>query len=536
MRVDIVESQIYDRLRGDWTDAGRLRGVSHLLWRTVSQQGNKEALISPERTLTYSQWWYYMLIVADWLLVRGVTQGSRVVLYIPNTVEFYCAYFATWHVGAVVVPLNIYLHSREVAAILDDAQATVIITVASMQEQLEASLAQSKAASKTVLVLDTYLWNFTYDAQDCVDRDTALPPAIRLVEESAVILYTSGSTGVPKGVVLSGKNVIANTIQVRARFERVVGASNNERFLAILPLFHAFSQNASMWLPVMMGATIITVPKIERRSLLQGLAYKPTLFFGFPALFGLLVMMRNAPLNSIKLFVSGADALPDKIRMAFSLVYGRKIVSGYGLTEASPVVAVDGFGQDHPTNMVGRPLIGVTCQIRDTELNPLPFDSVGTLWVKGDNVMQGYYNEPVLTAEVLHADWLNTGDLATIDHEGYVSIVGRSKELIINKGFNIYPQEVENVLLRHPAVFKAAVIAKDEEGGQVPIAYVAVREGARVAPADIDAFCRENLAAYKVPRVVTCLNDLPMTATGKIDKVRLRSASYVATATTKTAP
>ncbi len=522
MSVDIVESQIYDRIREEWDDAGQVRGVNHLLWRAVSKNGNKEALISPERTLTYNQWWYYTLVIADWLAVRDVVQGSRVALYVPNSVEFYCAYFAVWHVGGVVVPLNVYLHAREIAGILSDAQPTVIITVMSLQDQLDAALVQMTSKA-SVIVLDHYLWEFSYDAADCTRRMQALPLALRGSQESAVILYTSGSTGVPKGVVLSGKNVISNTIQVRARLERVIGASKHERFLAILPLFHAFSQNASMWLPVMMGATIITVPKIERRAILQGLACKPTLFFGFPALYGLLVMMRNASLNSIKLFVSGADALPDKIRMAFSLVYGRKICSGYGLTEASPVIAVDGFGQDNPTNMVGTPLIGVSCQIRDAEGNLLPAGTVGTLWVHGDNVMRGYYNESALTAEVLQHGWLNTGDLATIDIHGSITIVGRSKDLIINKGFNIYPQEVENVLLRHPAVFKAAVVARDEEGGQVPIAYVALREGARVAPADITAFCRDNLAAYKVPRVVTCLTDLPMTATGKIDKVKLRS-------------
>jgi len=521
--VDIVEARIYERIREEWMDAGRLRGVNHLLWRAVAKYSSKEALIAPDRTLTYNQWWYYTLIIADWLMVREVTQASRVVLYVPNSIEFYCAYFAVWHIGGVVVPLNVYLHAREIAGILDDAEPTVIITVMSLQDQLEAALAHT-ACKAAVIVLDHYLWEFSYDAADSARRMQALPLALRGVEEPAVILYTSGSTGVPKGVVLSGKNVLSNTIQVRARFERVLGSSHNERFFAILPLFHAFSQNASMWLPVMVGATIITVPKIERRAIVQGLARKPTIFFGFPALYGLLVMMRNAPLNSIKLFVSGADALPDKIRMAFSLVYGRKICSGYGLTEASPVIAVDGFGQDNPTNMVGNPLMGISCQIRDADGALLPAGSVGTLWVHGDNIMTGYYNAPALTAEVLQQGWLNTGDLATMDLYGAITIAGRSKDLIINKGFNIYPQEVENVLLRHPAVFKAAVVAKDEEGGQVPIAYVALREGTRAAPADIAAFCRENLAAYKVPRVVNCLNDLPMTATGKIDKVKLRSS------------
>jgi len=509
--VDTVESRLYNKLRAEWVDAGHIRGVNHLLPRSVALYGDRTALIAPDRTLTYKQLWFYSLVVADWLLTRGVTVGSRVALHIPNSAEFYCAYFAVWHLGAVVVPLNIYLHPREVAAVLADATPVVVITVSSMQGHYDVP----------TIILDSYLWGFAYDEADLVQRQQRLAIAFRGSEETAVILYTSGSSGVPKGVMLSGKNVLTNALQTRARLERVVGSGKRERFLAVLPLFHAFSQNASMWLPVMIGATIITVPKIDRRSLLQGLEHKPTLFFGFPALFGLLVMMRTAPLDSIKLFVSGADALPDKIRMAFSLMYGRKICSGYGLTEASPVVAVDGEGQDHPTNMVGRAVIGMQCQIRDKELNPLPYGTVGTLWVRGDNVMQGYYNDPGLTASVIHDGWLNTGDLATIEQDGAITIVGRSKDLIINKGFNIYPQEVENVLLRHPAIIKAAVVAQDEDGGQVPVAYVAVREGVKVLPAEITAFCRDNLAAYKVPRIVTCLSDLPMTATGKVDKKML---------------
>jgi len=517
-----VELRAYARLLGEIEIDGRLPAVADLLMRASEQFGSQKALIAPDRTLTYAQLLHFSLVMAECLRAHDVEPGERVLLYIPNCTEFYCAYFATWHVGAVAVPLNVYLHAKEVALIFADAQPRVVLTHSSMKPQLDAVLAEM-AVQPAVVVLDTYLWQFAYSAEECAQRLQALPPVRAAEQDSAVILYTSGSTGVPKGVVLSGKNVLSNTLQTRVRFEMMVGSSTSaERFLAVLPLFHAFSQMAGLWLPVMMGASIVVVPKIERRALLQGLALKPTIFFGFPALFGLLIMMRTAPLDSVKFFVSGADALPDKIRMAFSLIYGRKICSGYGLTEASPVVSVDGESQDAPTNVVGRPLVGVRCQIRDEDHNPLPIGKVGVLWVAGDNIMQGYYNAPQLTKEVLHNGWLNTGDLASIDARGMITIVGRSKELIINKGFNIYPQEVENVLLRHPAVFKAAVVAKDEEGDQVPVAYVALREGTIVSAHDISLFCRNNLAAYKVPRVITCMADLPMTATGKIDKQSLR--------------
>ena len=198
-----------------------------------------------------------------------------------------------------------------------------------------------------------------------------------------------------------------------------------------------------MWLPVILGSAIIIVPRIDRRAILNGLQHRPTMFFGFPALYGLLVMMRTAPLESIKLFVSGADALPDKIRMAFALVYGRKICSGYGLTEASPVVAVDNTMYDNPTHVVGTPLQGICAQVRDDNGREVNVGDVGTLWIKGDNVMQGYYGAPEQTASILKNGWLNTGDLASIDQHGAIAIVGRCKDVIINKGFNIYPQEIE---------------------------------------------------------------------------------------------
>ena len=511
----------YEKMRREWVDAGRLRWVSHFLWHAAHTYPLKQALIAPERTLSYDELLFYTLKVAEWLSMRGVKPGDRVVILISNSIDFYCAYLAAWHIGAVAVPLNTYLHAREVVFIMEEAEPAVVLTTAPTAA-IMAEISAAVVPMENRLLVDGYLWHLPYAVGGGQVMAQSLLPVVRAATETAVILYTSGSTGVPKGVVLSGKNVVTNALQARTLFAQVLGDGYSERFLAILPLFHAFSQNASVWLPLMMGATIIIVPRIDRRALLAGLEQKPTIFFGFPALFGLLVMMRTAPVHSIKLFVSGADALPDKIRMAFSLTYGRKICSGYGLTEASPVVAVDIFGQDHATNTVGQPVPGLSCRLLDDaghEVNP---GIVGTLWISGDNIMQGYYRSPELTAQVLQDGWLNTGDLATRSENGLITIVGRCKDLIINKGFNIYPQEVENVLLRHPAVFKAAVIARDEEGDQVPVAYVAVREGVEVQPADLAAFCRDNLAAYKVPRVVTCVTDLPMTATGKIDKGKLR--------------
>ena len=222
--------------------------------------------------------------------------------------------------------------------------------------------------------------------------------------------------------------------------------------------------------------------------------------------------------------MSGADALPDKIRAGFAMIYGRRICSGYGLTETSPVVAINSENEERPTNEVGRPVCGLEMQLRGENGELVEQGSVGTLWLKGGNIMLGYYRSPEATSQILVDGWLNTGDLVSLDAQGRIAIRGRSKDLIIHKGFNIYPQEIENVLLKHPSVFKAAVIGKAEDmSGQVPVAYVAVRSADhKMTEEGLRKLCNEYLAAYKMPRQIICLEDLPMNATGKVDKKQLK--------------
>jgi len=266
------------------------------------------------------------------------------------------------------------------------------------------------------------------------------------------------------------------------------------------------------------------VPKIERRYILEGLEHKPTIFLGVPALYGLLCLMKTAPLDSVRLFVSGGDALPDKIRSAFGLIYRRKLVNGYGLTETTPVISANLDDETVPASNVGAPLIGIECAIRDEQAVDLPQGSIGVLWVKGDNIMLGYYNTPDATAKVLKGGWFNTGDLAYIDSKGRIVITGREKDLIIHKGFNIYPQEIENIILLHPNVIRAAVVGVHDGDGEVPVAFVQLRAADSSAEKDLKKLCTQHLATYKIPRQFYCdTKDLPATATGKIDKKALRA-------------
>ncbi len=207
-----------------------------------------------------------------------------------------------------------------------------------------------------------------------------------------------------------------------------------------------------------MGCTVIIVKKIERRAILEGLMHKPTVFLGVPALFGLMCLMKDASLDSVNYFASGGDAMPDKIRGGFEMIYQRKIAAGYGLSETSPVLTADLDDVTEPTDNVGRPLIGVEIEIRNDKGISVPQDMIGQIWVKGDNVMLGYYNEPEKTAQVIKDGWLDTGDLGYIGRQGKLIVTGRVKDIIVNKGFKIYPQEIENVILMHPDVIRVGVV------------------------------------------------------------------------------
>lgn len=512
------ERVIFARINEECSPSGKMVFVGDLLKRAYEKFPNRVALEAADRTVTYAQLYALAQNLAKKFKEHGVVARSRVIVYAENDVEFYIAYYAALMLRAVVTPVNTFLHEKELAHIVNDAQPILIFVMHKFVEKFEALKSSGLVHDLPQLI-----------TQDVIDWQAGLtelfvqPDVYTTDDELAILLYTSGTTGVPKGVMLSSRNAMSNALQAYARFLQA-GLNNHERFFCVLPLFHAFAQNACIWFPALTGGTVILVARVDRKLILEGLQRNPTVFLGFPALFGLLCLMKTAPLSSVKMFVSGADALPDKIRAGFAMIYGRRICSGYGLSEASPVISVAIENEEQPTNFVGRLVQGVEAQIRDESNQILSKpNEVGTLWVKGDNIMLGYYRAPESTAKILVDGWLNTGDLASINEQGVLAIRGRMKDLIIHKGFNIYPQEVENILLKHPHVFKAAVVGKMEDSsGQVPVAYVAVRStDVRLIEEGLRKLCNEHLAAYKVPRQIICLEDLPMNATGKVDKKQL---------------
>lgn len=505
------EQARFEELLRQMSSDGTLMYAGSLLERAAQLYPQRAALISHDTQITFRQLYFHVCECASLFNDAGVVAGDRVLISLHNSVSFYVAYFAAWHIGAVVVPINTFLIDKELAHIVADAQPKIIIT----DKEREGIF---RALESNTLILTAEDIQTSMHVSDGVTQTVQRGP-----DELCALLYTSGTTGVPKGVMLSSRNIMTNIAQVLSRV--TLAYDQNDKLVAVLPLFHVFAQNICVWISTYCGLSVIIVPKIERRTILESLEHKPTLFIGVPALYGLLCLMKTAPLDSVRLFVSGGDALPDKIRAGFALLYRRRICNGYGLTETSPVLAAALDDEFMPTNTIGRLLPGITCEIRDEWGESVEHGTSGQLWVRGDNVMMGYYNAPDTTADIIKDGWLNTGDLAYMDEKNRLVITGRSKDLIIHKGFNVYPQEIENVLLLHPNVIGAAVVGlPDADVGEYVIAFVQLKTDQHNIEAELKQLCSQHCAPYKIPRqIIASVNELPMTATRKIDKKVLRA-------------
>ena len=485
---------------------GTIMHINQALKNAARLWPHKIALISPTEQVTFRDLYARSCRLGIHLIEQGTKPKDLVLLWCPNDTAFYVAYFAILQIGAVVVPINTMLHAHEVAYIIKDSQAVHLITTKEKSDQLQ------KNNIDTPPITDSKDWN-----QSSTGLKTSLNITIPKTgpDELTALLYTSGTKGQPKGVMLSSKNILTNVLQGVAR----LNPTHEERVCAILPLFHSFAQNSCVWTPILFGATVIVCPRIERKSLLWALGHKPTAFLGVPMLYGLMCKMLTLNLNSIRYFIAGGDILTDKIRAAFALIYGRKLINGYGLTETSPVIAIQDGTNMGSLGAVGSPCLGVEVSIRNQDGTPAPDSTVGNIWVKGENIMLGYYKAAQKTDAIIKNGWFNTGDTGRMTTNGKLVLAGRSKDLIINKGLNIYPQEIENVLQSHNNVLLAAVIGQIMEDGQeLPIAFVQLANKQEEVEQTLRSLCKERLAPYKIPRSVRVIRKMPLTASGKIDK------------------
>ena len=512
LKKNLTEQELYNLLLSAARINDTIMYVGRILQRTAQQVPNRDALIFKDRHVSYKELYARASVLSKQLQDRGIKKHDKVLVLIENSIEFYVAYYAVLQAGCVVAPLNTFLKETELAHIINDAQPALMIT----SPEFIAKLGNAP--------LPAYITTQDISIDTPVDMNATSTPIVDLQpNDMAVLLYTSGTTGFPKGVMLSSTNIMTSIAQAIARIG--TGLQPDEKVFAVVPLFHSFAQNACVWGSLFVGATVILVAKIERRLIQEAMKHQPTIMLGVPALYGLFCLMKTLDFSSVKYFVCGGDALSDKIRMAFELVYQRRLCNGYGLSETSPTICVDLDDVLEPTSCIGKPLCGIECQIRDDSGMPVKRGQIGELWVKGDNVMLGYYNAPELTQATMNNGWFATGDLMYFDPNGKLVITGRIKDLIKSKGIKVYPQEIENVLLSHPQIIAAGVVGQaDDQNGEIVIAFVQSRSANDGLQDELRELCKKNLAAYKVPNYFKISTvALPMTSTGKVDKKQLRA-------------
>jgi long-chain acyl-CoA synthetase len=345
--------------------------------------------------------------------------------------------------------------------------------------------------------------------------------------DTAVIVYTSGTTGKPKGAELSHSNLIQNTILS----ESLYNCSKDDTMLIVLPLFHIFAMTVLMNAALYKGATSILLPRFDAGAVLDSLdKHKITVFAGVPTMYWGLNSYLDANdfdistiKSNLKMCLSGGASLPVTVLEKFEERFDVLILEGFGMSEGSPVVTFNQLDIGRKPGSVGTPVWGVQVKLVDTDGNEVVQGEKGELLYKGHNVMKGYYNNPKATAKTIQNGWLYSGDIAIKDEDGFYFIVDRTKDMIIRGGLNIYPREVETVMMKHPDVSMAAVIGiPDEEMGEEVKAFVVLKENTSATEEELSQFTKDNIAAYKYPRVIEIIKALPMSATGKILKKELR--------------
>ncbi|WP_432825668.1 long-chain-fatty-acid--CoA ligase [Dactylosporangium sp. CA-092794] len=517
-----------------------MRTVTSLLEATAAAYPDRIAIVSGEHRLTYAQVDAAADRVAGLLVARGIRPGDRVALSCPNLPYFPIVYYGILKAGGTVVPLNILLKAGEIAYHLADSGAKAYCCFEGTAElpigaDGHAGFVQTEGCEHFFLLTADPAAPPAVDGVETLDQALAGVDGARAAvpvgeDDIAVILYTSGTTGRPKGAELRHRNIRDNALVSGQLF--AADPERPDRFLCVLPLFHSFGQTVIQNNAFATGGTVVMLPRFEPKTALTlMLKEQVTVFAGVPTMYWSLLGALDGTVDvaalaaGLRVAISGGSGLPTEIHRNFEKQFGITILEGYGLSETSPIASFHPWGEPARPGSIGTPIPGVEMKLLkpDTwdELDPAP-DAIGEIAIKGHNVMKGYHNRPDATAEVLRDGWFRTGDLARRDDDGWYHIVDRSKDMIIRGGFNVYPSEVEQVLMTHPEVSLAAVVGvPDERHGEEIKVYVIPADGATVTADQLIAWAKEHMAAYKYPRSVTFVETLPMTATGKILKREL---------------
>ncbi len=532
-----------------------------VLKKSVEEHPNEVATIFLGGKLTFKELHEQVLSFAGALSNMGVKKGDRVGLLMPNCPQYIIAYYGALRIGAVVAQFNPLYTEGELEELLKDSGAETIVTLDMKMMYSKVKDIRGNTPLKNVIVssLSEYLPppknklfklvmakelakveddDDVYFFQDLLGAGHT-PPDVEIdpVEDLAILQYTGGTTGIPKGVMLTHRNITANVIQCEEwlpddEIEKYLSMSDRAGILAVIPFFHVFGMTVTMNTPLLLGKAIVLMPRFDLKEMLGLIKkYKPILFCGVPTIYVAINAELRKPrskkkydLTSVRASLSGAAPLPPEVKEEFeSLTNGGTLVEGYGLSESSPVVIANTMFTVSMSG-IGIPYPDTDAKIVDSETGEeLAPGKGGELLIKGPQVMKGYWNHPEETAKTLKDGWLVTGDVAVMDETGRFSIVDRKKDMIISGGYNVYPREIEDLLYEHPSVQEVAVIGiKDEYHGEVAKAFIIPKKDAEVSEENIKAFCKEHLAPYKVPKFVEFREELPMSMVGKILKKELR--------------
>ncbi len=479
---------------------------------TTRTQAGRVAVRVDNAAMTYRALDEASARVAGLLHERGLKPGDRVGIMMPNVAEVPVVYYGVLRAGGVVVPMNPLLKAREVAYYLSDSGAGLIFAWHAFADQARAGAEQAEAESIVVdgvsfpdLLASAPLDDQVADADD---------------EDTAVILYTSGTTGHPKGAELTHGNLLSNTDVARAD---IVRAGPDDVIFGGLPLFHVFGQTVALNVAVASGACLTLLPRFDPEHALRIIAgHKVTVFEGVPTMYVALLHQPDRAdydTSALRMCISGGAALPVEVLRGFEEAFGVPVLEGYGLSETSPVASFNHPGRERKPGSIGTPIRDVQMRVVDGEDHEVPQGEVGEIVIRGPNVMKGYWNRAEATTEAIRDGWFHSGDLARVDEDGYFYIVDRKKDLIIRGGYNVYPREIEEVLYEHPAVAEAAVIGLPHPAlGEEVGAAVALKPGAVISAEELRDYVKTQVAAYKYPRHVWIVDALPKGPTGKIQK------------------
>ena len=492
------------------------------------------AMLSPDKVfavcgkkkLTFKRFYERVLRAGAGFSRIGVKKGDKVALLLHNSIEFLEAYFGVISSGAVVVPINVFLKSEEIQFILNDCGVKALVTSSDFEKTVNGINLSMLPALENIISTDVMKKSKHIIFETLFGKEKI--SGIKMSQDDvAAIIYTSGTTGHPKGAMLAHKCLITDVENSRD----IIAVTDKDVFMAFLPMFHAYSFAANVMMPLYCRCKLVILKSVQPFDLVikNLLLHRVSIFVAIPPIYSVLAE-RKLPfwfhiLNPMRVCVSGGASLPVESFHKFEKSFNKPLIEGYGLSEASPICALNPLFGERKAGSIGQAINNVEIKIVDDNGKEVPDSATGELIVKGDNVMLGYYNNPEATKEAIKDGWLYTGDMGMKDRDGYVFIQDRKKDLIIINGMNLYPREVEELLYKHTAVADCAVIGgTDKIHGEISVAVIKLKDNMKADEHEIRRYCKEHLANYKVPHRVEFWPELPRNETGKILKREIKKA------------